>query len=277
MITCNFIGELGNNLFQLATLLSLKQKLNYEYCIPNYRTYWNSVNNNTLEFKTLFEYNFNYLNITLPEYIHNDRIDINNLHYTHRYSDIPFLNDNTSIVGYFQSTKYFNNIKFDLKTKYFKFNRNLIDNIHSKYGDLSKTAILHVRRGRDRLIECIYAKSFTQFESDYYERSIDYLINNYQIDKILLISDHIEWCKENIKIDNINYIENTSNIEDFVLYSLCKYNVLGNSTFSWWASWLNQNEDAVKITFPHQQYFLPNSPLSKVDVTDMYIGDYIIL
>ena len=276
MITCKFIGELGNNLFQLATLLSLKQHLNYEYCIPNYRTYWND-GNNTLEFNHLFEYNFNYQNISLPEYIHSDRIDINNSQFTHRYSNIPILNDNTCIVGYFQSAKYFDTIKDNLKNNYFKFKLNLINSIQLKYGNLSNTAILHVRRGRDRLYGCIYAKSFTQFESDYYERAVNYLKNNYAIDNIFLISDHIEWCKENIKIKNIQFIENTTNIEDFVLYSLCKYNVLGNSTFSWWASWLNQHKDVVKITFPPENYFLPNSPLSKVDVTDMYVGDYIIL
>jgi len=277
MITCKFIGELGNNLFQLATLLSLKQHLNYEYCIPNYRTYWNDCNNNTLEFTNLFEYNFKYQNISLPEYIHYDRIDINNPQYTHKYSNIPNLNDNTCIVGYFQSSKYFNNIKINLKNQYFKFKPDLINNIQSKYGTLENTAILHVRRGRDRLSECIYAKSFTQFESDYYDRAVNYLKNNYTIDNILLISDHIEWCKENIKINNIHFIENTTNIEDFVLYSLCKYNVLGNSTFSWWASWLNKNPDSVQISFPPEKYFLQNSPLSKVNVTDMYDENYIIV
>ena len=54
-------------------------------------------------------------------------------------------------------------------------------------------------------------------------------------------------------------------------------NIIANSTFSWWASWLNQNNNVVKISFPPENYFVQNSPLSKIDVSDMYIGDYIIL
>lgn len=277
MITCKFIGELGNNLFQLATLISLKQKFAYEYCIPNYRIYWNDVTNNKLEFTDLFEYNFAYGNINVSEYIHNDRLDINHPNFTHKYSDITNINDNSCIVGYFQSEKYFNDISNDLKTNFFKYKKTLVESIQLKYGDLSKTAILHVRRGRDRLTNCIYAKSFNQFESFYYEKSILYLKENYIIDNVLVISDHIDWCKQNIKIKDVTFIENQSNIEDFVLYSLCKYNVLGNSTFSWWASWLNQNNNVVKISFPPENYFVQNSPLSKIDVSDMYLGNYIIL
>lgn len=277
MITCKFIGELGNNLFQLATLLSLKQKFGYEYCIPNYRIYWNDGINNKLEFTDLFEYNFLYDNINVTEYIHNDRLNINHPNFTHKYSNITTLNDNTCIVGYFQSDRYFSDISNELKNNFFKYKSTLINNIKLKYGSLSNTAILHVRRGRDRLTGCIYAKSFNQFEPSYYEKSVQYLKTNYTIDNTLVISDHIDWCKDNIKIKDVTFIENQSNIEDLVLYSLCKYNVLGNSTFSWWASWLNQNDDVVKISFPSQNYFVENSPLSKIDVSDMYIGNYIIL
>lgn len=277
MITCKFIGELGNNLFQLSTLLSLKQRFGYEYCIPNYRIYWNDKNNHSLEFNDLFEYQFNYQNIDLIEYVHRDRLTTDHPDFTHKYSPLSNIKNDTCIVGYFQSEKYFSDITTDLKNKYFKFKKESINKVSNKYGDLSKTAILHVRRGRDRLTECIYAKSFNQFSSDYYERGVNYLQQNYTIDNILLISDHIEWCKKNIKIKNINFIENTSNIDDFVLYSMCKYNILGNSTFSWWSSWLNQNKDVIKITFPPKNYFVENSVLSNVDVSDMYDDKYIIL
>ena len=271
MITCKFVGELGNNLFQLATLLNIHVTMNIDYCIPNHRIYWNDNNINTLEFPQLFNYEFNYNNIDLQNYIHFDRLPTNDSKYTHKYSEIK-TEDNVCIEGYFQCEKYFKTISNKLKTKYFEFKPTLINSISEKYGDLSTTAAVHVRHGRDRLHDCIFAKSFNQFNDVYYRRAIQFLVERYDVRQILLISDHIEWCKNNISIPNVVFIENSTNIEDFVLFSLCKYNVLGNSTFSWWASYLNKTSP-VKIIPPPSKYFYENSALSMIDVSDMYIDD----
>ena len=105
MITCKFVGELGNNLFQLATLLNIHVTMNIDYCIPNHRIYWNDKNINTLEFPKLFNYEFNYNNIDLQNYIHFDRLPTNDSKYTHLLITIPFLgetdtrsNDKSEIV-----------------------------------------------------------------------------------------------------------------------------------------------------------------------------------
>ena len=62
MITTYFQGELGNNIFQLATLLSLKEKYGLEYELLNVRDCWVSNNERPLEIQNLFEYNFNFVN-----------------------------------------------------------------------------------------------------------------------------------------------------------------------------------------------------------------------
>jgi hypothetical protein len=270
MITCKFAGELGNNLFQLATLLSLSKSHNYEYVIPSTREFWNACNNDTLEFNRLFDYNFNYGSSPSPEYVHPDMQEPPN--HTFRYTPIPTLPDGTCIRGYFQCDRYFNDIAIELKTKYFRIKQTLINEILSKYGDLSHTATLHVRHGGDRLQPCVYGRSFSQFNSEYYSKSVKFLKESYQVDNVILISDDIGWCKENIKIPNIHFVENTTNIEDFTLYSLCRYNVIGNSTYSWWASYLNLNHDVHRIAFPPSKYFMKSSHLSHIDVTDLYDG-----
>ena len=65
---------------------------------------------------------------------------------------------------------------------------------------------------------------------------------------ILVFSDDIQWCKDNLKFDNLHFIENQSDILDMYLISMCNNNVICNSTFSWWGAWINSNLDRKVIS-----------------------------
>ena len=66
----------------------------------------------------------------------------------------------------------------------------------------------------------------------------------------LVFSDDIGWCKDNFKdFTNIVFIEGNSDYEDLLLMSLCDNNIICNSSFSWWAAWLNQNPNK-KVVAP---------------------------
>ena len=62
-----------------------------------------------------------------------------------------------------------------------------------------------------------------------------------------IFSDEPEWFKANIKTNfQVTFVEHNKNeksFEDMYLMSLCKHNIIANSSFSWWGAWLNSNEN----------------------------------
>ena len=79
---------------------------------------------------------------------------------------------------------------------------------------------------------------------EYYQKAIKYINDNIEDPYFFIFSDDINWCKENLILNNALYVEANlkSNFEcDMILMSKCKHNIIANSTFSWWGAWLNQN------------------------------------
>ena len=107
-----------------------------------------------------------------------------------------------------------------------------------------RTTSIHVRRG-DYVnhwlhhidLRNYYNFCFKQFENVHY----------------YICSDDIEWCKNNLLFDNILFVEGLDDIEDMWLMSLCKNNIIANSTFSWWGAWLNKNPDK-KVISPNNWF-----------------------
>ena len=63
-----------------------------------------------------------------------------------------------------------------------------------------------------------------------------------------IFSDDNEWVKENFKSDEPVIIVDTANWqEDLYFMQNCKHNIVANSSFSWWAAWLNQNPDKIVV------------------------------
>jgi hypothetical protein len=113
--------------------------------------------------------------------------------------------------------------------------------------------------------------------SDYhYNQSLNYYNDAYDIlnDKninVIIFSDDINWCKENMKFNNIHYIENEDNIVDLYIMSKCKNNIIANSTFSWWAAWLNENTE--KKVFAPKNWFGHKGP----EKTNLLLDEWIII
>lgn len=80
------------------------------------------------------------------------------------------------------------------------------------------------------------------------------------VGRIVLFSDDIEWAKQNMQIKNGIFVDWNKSIDswqDMYLMSLCKHNIIANSSFSWWGAWLNTNPN--KIVIAPQQWMKSDS------------------
>lgn len=274
MITCDFFGGLGNNLFQLANVYAIHKKYGYELQIPstvnrgNIGIYGQETE---LEYSKLFENNFIYNNnLNLPKYYHNDVTSNTDF----SYSEAP-IQDNVSYHGYFQSDLYFLGVDI---SKEFKIKQENLDKIYSKYKNLfiKKNISLHYRLGGDRVTSHMqhYHKNVS---TEYYKKALS-LLNEYNVDEynILVFSDNMDMCKELLKDFSypLVFIQNENNILDFTMISLCNVNIIGNSTFSWWAAYMNQHEDK-KIIAPKSEWLGPG--YKHFNLTDTFPTSWIQL
>lgn len=258
MITCKFAGGLGNNIYQLAFIYNLHKKYNVDYIIPTSldrgrAEFFNQ--SDKLEFTRLFENKFNYSdNIDYSKYKRYSHVDIigGDFHYT----EIPF-SDNSSYEGYFQSDKYFSD--FEIKNEFIlntKIKNELLEKYHNLFN--KKTISIHYRLAGDRVQDSMqyYHKDVSV---DFYKKSISIIVGDDNIDdyNILLFSDNMDKASSLLEQSGINIIpiKNVDNVEDFIMMSICDYNIIGNSTFAWWAAYLNQKNS--KVIAPRTEWFGP--------------------
>lgn len=114
----------------------------------------------------------------------------------------------------------------------------------------SNSVSLHIRRGN-------YLKpSQRPFFGDlcpleYYREAVRQIKELIPNPTFFVFSNDQAWVKQHLDLPNAVFIDwNTGdrNFRDMQLMSLCKHNIVANSTFSWWAAWLNQNKDKIVIT-----------------------------
>lgn len=123
----------------------------------------------------------------------------------------------------------------------------------------SKSVSLHIRRG-DYLNE-ENKRHFGDYSSmKYYKRAIANELAARPGCKFFVFSDDPQWAKENLSIPDATFVDaNTgdSSWKDMYLMSLCKDNIIANSTFSWWAATLNQNAGK-RVLYPRKWYYWDN-------------------
>lgn len=131
---------------------------------------------------------------------------------------------------------------------------------------------IHVRRG-DYLLP--HHHHFCILGLDYYNEAIGHFLEDIERYHFVVFSNEIDWCKENlIEGDMITFVQpgaedygwsapSESGIEDLILMSLCDHNIIGNSSYSWWAAFKNENKNK-KVICP-KNYLKNYSPFSHIN------------
>lgn len=239
MVQPTLIGRLGNFMFEVAAAYAYSLRHNMDYSIDKKE----DVNNYIYRF-------FPHLETTkqLPA---NHSIWMEP---QHNYHEIPYF-DNVKIKEYFQSEKYFEDYRAEI-LDLFKF----------PYQFEKGWTSIHIRRGD-------YVTYYTQFPpvTEAYLRTAIKLMAANGFKKFRVFSDDIHWCKElfskgQFKGYTFEYSEGKNEFEDMALMSHCEHNIISNSTFSWWAAWLNQNQNKIVVSPSKHNWFGKRVKLSTEDI-----------
>lgn len=261
MILVKFSDGLGNQMFQYA-IYKRFQLLGKEVYgdLESYDRYNNhsgfeiekifnlEVNKATTEYikKYSFCKNENINNFMIKKL---GKIKNNVLENNHKYIHNLYEKDNKRLIGYWQNIKYINPIKNEL-LKDFSFNdiedeENL--KILNKINNCNSVSI-HIRRG-DYIKNKSAKARYYVCDINYYNKAIKKIIEeNREKVEFFIFSNDIDWVAKNIKIPKgfnytyVNHNSGKSSFRDMQLMSNCKHNIIANSTFSWWAAYLNKNK-----------------------------------
>lgn len=162
------------------------------------------------------------------------------------------LKKNSILEGYWQSEKYFIDIKNILKKEFTLKNTSSSENLEvAKLITQSKSVSMHVRRG-DYVNNPIFSGYIGVNCLKYYSDTVSYINSKCENPTYFIFSDDIKWTKENFGFikNKVVYVDINSELncfEDIYLMSLCNHNIIANSSFSWWGAWLNQNRDNIVV------------------------------
>ena len=267
MVITNLIGGLGNQMFQYAA----GRALSLEYGVPLHLDVSGFAAYDLHQgfelgrvFKGVFEIadaadvrsilGWQYSPVirrvvsrsSMAVFRHNALVVEPHFHYWHGIKDVP---SDCYLTGYWQSEKYFLNFAGQIRDD-FSFSPML----EKQNTDLAKEIIssnavsLHVRRG-DYINNSKNVATYETCSLEYYQTAIQYVTERMLKPRFFVFSDDIDWVKKHLKIDYpciyVDHNHGAESYNDMRLMSMCRHNIIANSSFSWWGAWLNPSTDKI--------------------------------
>lgn len=255
MIIVKLMGGMGNQMFQYAFARSLSLKTNTEFKIDLSFLKRRDLGENF----TYRDFDLNIFNISenIIKEIQTDNLQIINENmFSYSQETVNTVEQNIGgniyLDGYWQSYKYFEDFGEHIK-KDFTF-KNLVEdnkdtNVKNMFIDIidSNSVMVNVRR-TDYLNNNFHGV----MGIDYINEASKIIESKIDNPKYFVFSDDIEWCKENVKLDNMVIVNYDYKGDRFDLYlqlmKSCKHFIIPNSTFAWWAAWLSSNKNKIVIS-----------------------------
>jgi hypothetical protein len=272
------LGGLGNQMFIIANLYSLSIDRNMDYCITSFTNSCTKRQEESLWLKTIFK--------DIKKVSKRPK-DVK-VRYKERGMKVQKIPNSKGkgleIYGYFQSPKYFEHNKEKIIELFTKHKKEIQKDLDKKFNMKDKKTIsLHIRRADYLQLQHAHVVQTEEYYKKSLEKLCDELKYNYieELNKeytFVVFSDDIDWCKNDSilfkSLKNVHYMEKNSAIEDLYMMSMCNHHIIGNSTFSWWASYLNNKENK-KVVAP-SKWFNPSYKKPE-EWQDIYCKNWFII
>lgn len=173
------------------------------------------------------------------------------------------------VEGYWQSERYFSDIRGKILETY-QFPK-FSDGQQACADRIRKTCSVgvHIRRGD--YLEYSYLQNICTLE--YYRKAMEYM-RRHSREKVefYIFTNDFSWAEAHFTGEDCHFVKGNTGMESFrdmQLMSICHHNIVANSSFSWWAAWLNRNPR--KIVVAPDRWI--NGPLE--ESKDVIPGDWV--
>ena len=245
------MGELGNQMFQVAATIGYARKNGLDPVFP----VWNCRISGR-DYTKIFK---NPVNQTLHDYISHSSVyrycwDRTFNYQELKYVEIPTSKENINLVGYFQSEKYFEHCKEEIRN-HFAPSQKIEDYLKKHYSDI-------VSADHDYI--CVHVRTAKRASNDYDVHEacdshyLEKALEHYDKNRLhVVFADNVEQAMRILPADrNYKVIENEANYIDLFLMTYFKDYVISASTFGWWAAWLSKFDNP-NVTIM-KDWFNPN-------------------
>lgn len=255
LIWCVFHGRLGNNLFQYAAAVAAASRARRPVFLFDFSRL--PAGSDARELARL-----DFVRLGMPGFVLPPLINRLALKMSGRMAcelrllpalgdaDLPLISrgvDRSSMLsGYFQDASLAECCALPLRENLW---RNLARHAGEPpvfAGGAEETVAVHIRRG-----DYLEHPFRMVCDREYFLRAMAFLRRTLARPQFHIFSDDPSWCREHFAGEDVQIRDpgcNADALGDLAAMAACRHQIISNSTFSWWAGWLNPNPEKYVVS-----------------------------